>query len=113
MQEYITMWQNMWKNYANFSDRTTVRGYWMAVLIQVIAGFVIGTIAGILGLFFISSLFALASAVPTTAMLVRRLRDMGKEWTYIFIGLIPIAGIILLIIAACQPSAPADDVPVV
>lgn len=30
MQEYL----DMWRNYINFTDRTTVRGCWMAVLVN-------------------------------------------------------------------------------
>lgn len=33
MQEY----QAMWRNYLNFYDRTSVRGYWMAVLFNFVA----------------------------------------------------------------------------
>ena len=47
MQEYI----NMWKNYANFSGRTSRRGYWMAFLFNVIAGFIVGFISGFLSVF--------------------------------------------------------------
>ena len=109
MNEYI----NMWKNYVNFSARTTVRGCWMAFLFNVIAAFVIGFIAGITGALVLSSLFSLATLLPLLAIQVRRLRDAGKHWAYIFITLIPLVGIILYIIALCKPSIPDDGVPVV
>jgi len=109
MQEFL----NMWKNYVNFSDRTTVRGYWMAFLFNIIAAFVVGIIAGITGFRILSVLYSLAITIPSLAMQVRRLRDAGKRWTYLFIGLIPFAGIILLIIALCKPSIQDDGVPVV
>ena len=108
MNEYL----NMWKNYANFSARTTVRGYWMAVLFNFIAGIVMGIISS-MGLEFISYLYSLAIFIPGIALSVRRLRDAGKNWTYMFINLIPVVGIILFIITLCKPSIPDNGIPVV
>ena len=109
MQEYLTMW----KNYVNFSDRTTVRGYWMAFLFNMIAAFVLGFILGLIGLPFLAYLYSLAAFLPGLGLSVRRLRDSGKNWPYLFIALIPLVGAILLIIQLCKPSIPDDGVPVV
>ena len=109
MTEYI----NSWKNYVNFSARTTVRGYWMAFLFHMLAAFAVGIIVGITGLTILSGLFMLAYLLPGLAIAIRRLRDAGKHWAYIFITLIPIVGLILYIIALCKPSIPDNGVPVV
>ena len=101
MKEYLAMW----KNYANFSDCTSVRGYWMAFLFNFLAGLVLGAIVAIIpDLAFISSLYALAALVPGLAICVRRLRDAGKPWPWLFISLIPIVGAIILIVMLCKPS---------
>ena len=110
MQEFIAMWQN----YANFGGRTSVRGYWMAFLFNVIASFVVGIVAGILSLFisplaYLSSLYSLAALIPGLALTVRRLHDTGKSWVYILIGLIPLVGTILLIIWLCGASVPGAN----
>lgn len=105
MQEYI----QMWKNYANFSGRTSVRGYWMAYLFNFLAGAVLGIIVGIVpALSFLSSLYSLAALIPGLAITVRRLRDAGKAWGWIFISLVPLAGIIILIVMLCKPSVPVE-----
>ena len=52
----------------------------------------------------LSGLFSLATLIPGLALSVRRLHDIGKEGTYIFMGLIPIVGIFILIAAYCKPS---------
>lgn len=110
MTEYI----NTWKNYANFSARTTVRGYWMAFLFSAVISFVLGIISGIIPVLgIVTGLFSLAYLVPGLALSVRRLRDAGKEWTYLFINLIPIVGVILFIIALCKPSIPDNGIPTV
>ena len=51
------------------------------------------------------SLYFPVSIVPTLPLTIRRLRDAGKVWPWIFIGLIPIIGGIWLIVLLCQPSA--------
>lgn len=105
MQEYLAMW----KNYANFSDRTSVRGYWMAFLFNFLAGVVLGIVAAILpALTFLSGLYSLAVLVPALAILVRRLRDAGKKWYWIFIALIPLVGEIILIVFLCQPTVSSE-----
>ena len=109
MNEYL----NMWKNYVNFSDRTTVRGYWMAFLFNFIASLVIGLISGLIGLEFIASLYSLAVLLPGLGICIRRLRDAGKAWGWIFISLIPLVGTIILIVFLCKPSIPDDGTPVV
>jgi len=108
MTEFI----NAMKNYVNFTDRTTVRGYWMAFLIYIVVTVVlfaltfVGTFSNVLYI-----IWALGTVLPMLAMQIRRLRDMGKRWTYIFIQLIPCVGSILYIIALTKPSIPDDGVP--
>jgi uncharacterized membrane protein YhaH (DUF805 family) len=113
---------NMWKNYANFTDRTRIRDYWMTVLAQVIVTvvwtslffatvFSAPVLGGILYVLFV--LYGIAIICPGLAITVRRLRDGGKPWQYIFFSLIPMAGGIILIVFLCGASAPDDGRPVV
>ena len=109
MTEYL----NMWKNYVNFSDRTTRRGYWMAVLFNFIASLIIGLIGGLIGLDFLSYIYSLAVLLPGLGITVRRLRDAGKGWGWIFICLVPLVGWIILLVMLCKASVPDDGVAVV
>ena len=105
MKEYL----DMWKNYTNFSGRTSLRGYWFAVLGNVIVSFMIGFITGILPrLAFIATLYSLAALIPSLAITVRRMRDAGKKWTWIFISFVPLVGAIILIVMLCKHSVPAE-----
>ena len=107
MKEYL----DMWKNYANFSGRTSIRGYWMAFLFNTIIGFVVGVITGLLPvLAFIGTIYTLAALIPGLALPIRRLRDAGKSWACIFLPIIPIIGAIILIVKLCRPSVAAEDV---
>ena len=55
-------------------------------------------------LFKLLLIYVIASAFPNQSIVVRRLRDIGKKWTWIFISLVPFIGFIWLIVLMCQPS---------
>jgi uncharacterized membrane protein YhaH (DUF805 family) len=109
MKEYLAMW----KNYVNFTDRTTIRGYWMAVLFNFIAAIILTVIIALTKFQFLSYLYSLAGRLPGLGITVRRLRDAGRPWAWIFIALIPIIGDIWLIVLLCGSSKEDDGVPVV
>lgn len=85
-------------NYVNFSGRSSKSEYWWAFLFQ---GIVILCLCWIP---ILSGLAALGFAIPNLSLSIRRLRDTGKSWSYIFMGLIPVAGVIILIIQFCKDS---------
>ena len=59
----------------------------------------IGTLASLLiSFYFFGQIF------PTLSISVRRLRDAGKDWTWMFINLIPFIGFVWYLILMCQPS---------
>ncbi len=105
MQEYIAYW----KNFSDFSSRTTRRGYWIPVLINaVLSGLLVR-----MELNSFQSIFSLLSFIPTLSVSVRRLRDAGHTWKWMFINFVPIIGWIWYIILVAQPSEPDDGTPVV
>lgn len=123
MREYL----DMWRNYFNFSGRTSVRGYWMAILFNFIFTFGYGIIMGIIysatesdGVLAASSiiywLYTFACFIPGLSIVIRRLRDGGYSWPWIFMSLIPLAGAIVLIVLLCHasvsPAGQAQYVPV-
>ena len=90
-----------WKNYTNFSGRARRSEYWYVVLANVLVSLVsmipyVGPV--------ICSLYTIAVLVPTLALMVRRLHDLGKDWYYIFFALIPLAGQIILLVWFCTDS---------
>jgi len=109
----MTEFVNFWKNYVNFSDRTTRRGYWMAYLFLVIVAIVVAIIAVATGFTLLSTLWSLAILVPSLAMTIRRFRDAGKGWPNIFWVFLPIIGWIIYLIILCKPSVESDGTPVV
>ena len=100
MSNIINCYVDMWKNFANFSGRTTVGGYWWAVL----GNFIVSFVLSMIGVQFLITVYSLATLIPTLSIAVRRLRDAGCHWSAIFLPLIPLVGAIILIVKLCKPS---------
>lgn len=93
------------KNYTNFSGRSTRSEYWWFVLFNVLIGIaiiIIGVIAEPLS--YIGYIWELAILVPSLALAIRRLHDIGKSGWWLLIGLIPLVGAIILLVFYCQSS---------
>lgn len=109
MKEFLAMWDN----YANFKDRTSVRGYWMAVLVEFLIGLVYAVIVTFVpALTFIGIFYNVAAFIPGLALTVRRLHDTGKHWYFILFVLVPLVGGIVLIVALCQKTSNNEGVQV-
>ena len=84
-----------------FSGRSIRSEYWYWVLFTIVGSIVAGIIDVVLGITVIDPLFGLATILPSIAVAVRRLHDLDRTGWWIFIGLIPIIGWIILIIWYC------------
>ena len=117
----IEAYKKFWKGYVDFEGRSTRSDYWFAYLanmLTVVAFYVLlavfGGIAGatdssflaVISLILLLIFFAygIAACLPGIAVTVRRLRDAGYNWPYIFIPLIPFVGIFIFIFLLCQPT---------
>ncbi|MEB3320414.1 MAG: DUF805 domain-containing protein [Cyanobium sp.] len=88
-----------WSRSFDYQGRSNRGDYWWFVLANLIIGVITALISTRL-----NNVYAVASLVPAIPLAIRRLRDAGKPWPWIFIGLIPIVGAIWLIVLFCQPS---------
>ncbi len=97
--------------YADFKGRARRKEYWMfvlfnwiAVAITMILDNALGThIAGVpYGWCYL--VYILATIIPTFAVLVRRLHDIGKSGAWMLIAFIPIVGAIWLLVLMCTDS---------
>lgn len=117
----IEAYKKFWKGYVDFTGRSTPSDLWsayLAHLLIVFAGYLLlavfermaaetgssdlFTIGVILLLIFFA--YGVAAVLPGIALTVRRLRDAGYNWPYIFIPLIPFVGIFIFIFLLCQPT---------
>jgi uncharacterized membrane protein YhaH (DUF805 family) len=90
------------KNYATFSGRARRKEYWMFALFNIIFAFVFGFVCGLIGVPDLAQLYSLAILLPSIAVGVRRMHDVGKSGWFI---LIPIYNLIL----ACTEGAKGEN----
>ena len=98
----------VFENYANFSGRARRSEYWyfaltnfliQLVFIILFFSFAVSDNASIGFMFYgLMALYSLAILIPSIAVAVRRLHDVGKSGWFYFIVLIPIVGAIWLLI---------------
>ena len=99
------------KKYATFSGRARRKEYWMFFLVNIsisiilsLSPIAIGAVGGVL--YFI---YVIAMIIPGLALAVRRLQDQGKEWTWIFVGLVPFIGGIWLLVLMCTEGSQGEN----
>lgn len=88
-----------YNKYTDFDTRATRAEYWYVVLYTLVGGLVLGGVSDWLGY-----IFSIANFIPSIAIAVRRMHDIGKSGWWVLISLIPIIGIIWYIILAIKPS---------
>ena len=98
------------QNYTNFNGRSTRSEYWYAALGIYVVDLVLLLLGKVLVIFTIlASLLSLATIVPSLAICIRRLHDIGKSGWWYLLGFVPIVGWIILIIWFIRDSQPGDN----
>ncbi|MEX1317337.1 MAG: DUF805 domain-containing protein [Synechococcaceae cyanobacterium] len=95
----VDAFTSAWTRSFDYQGRSNRGDYWWFVLANFIVLLVLYPISKAL-----YNVYSVATIVPGIPLAVRRLRDIGKPWPWIFLGLIPIIGTIWLIVLFCQPS---------
>ena len=101
----MNFYPQFWTRAFDFQGRTTRIDFWKIFFTNLILGFLLSKI-GNGAVYFI---FAVASICPGIAMNVRRIRDTGRAWPWIFISLVPLIGFLWLVWIECQPSADRES----
>ena len=99
----LSFYPQFWTQAFDFEGRTSRIDYWKIVLVNLIIGGVLSKVSPS-AVYFV---FAVASICPGLAMNIRRIRDTGRSWQWIFIPLIPFVGVLWLLWIELQPSADA------
>ena len=98
MKSYLKVLQN----YATFKGRASRSEYWYFVLFNVIFSIVLGFVSGIVDLPILYTIYSLVLLIPSIAVSVRRMHDVGKSGWFV---LIPIYGLIL----ACTQGVKGEN----
>jgi uncharacterized membrane protein YhaH (DUF805 family) len=79
----------------------------LQILITICAVNNAGIVSAIFGILYL--IYALGTLIPSLAVGVRRLHDIGKSGWMMLVGLIPLAGGIWLIVLMATDSAPGEN----
>ena len=117
----IEAYKKFWKGYVDFEGRSARSDYWFVYLVNVLITFAYFLLQAVFGglvavtessflavisliLLLIFFAYGIAAFLPSIALTVRRLRDAGYNWPYIFVTFIPFVGWIILIVLLCKPT---------
>lgn len=103
-------------HYTDFSGRATRREYWMFTGEYILVTFVLALL--VLALMFLVpseefaniiapllfGIFGVAIFLPSLAILVRRLHDIGRSGWWALLNLVPYVGGLVLLVFCCLPS---------
>jgi uncharacterized membrane protein YhaH (DUF805 family) len=113
---FATAVKAFWSNYTNFKGRARRSEYWFIQLFLIATNIAVAAIdlalmngdverfianggGGIVGLIWI-----FATIVPALAVLIRRLHDTNRSGWWARIGLVPVAGAIVLLVFTVEDS---------
>jgi uncharacterized membrane protein YhaH (DUF805 family) len=107
-KEALVQWYRaVLKNYAGFSGRARRTEYWMFALVNFVVTLLLYvlTVATHSSFFLVLVfLYGLAVLLPSLAVLVRRLHDIGMSGWWILIGFVPFVGGIALFVFTLLPG---------
>ena len=104
------------KKYATFSGRAQRAEYFYYFLFVALIFIGLTIIDNITGSYsaedrmgLLGAIFSLATFIPSLAVSVRRLHDIGHSGWWLLIGIIPLIGFIVLLIFFTRDSAPSEN----
>ena len=100
-EAFTTAWRKSF-TYTGSATRSEYWWFYLTNLIVIIASALVDIAStrntGIAYIYFIAQIF------PSLSVTVRRLRDIGKDWKWMFISCAPFIGGIWFVVLMCQPS---------
>ncbi|MFD6323360.1 DUF805 domain-containing protein [Streptomyces sp. NPDC058442] len=97
------------KKYAVFNGRARRKEYWMFTLFSVIVSIVLAAVDAAIGIQALQPIYVIAVLLPTLAVAVRRLHDTNRSGWWIFIGLVPLVGFIVMLVFLVSEGNPGDN----
>lgn len=102
-------------HFFDFKTRSSRSEFWWVFLFNLLLPFAVGIAASLLAAITgsmavasimgkITGIWMLISGIPTLALTVRRLHDVGKSGWWLLMGLIPLVGGIIVLVQVCRRS---------
>ena len=86
--------------YVDFKGRSRRSEFWWASLVTAVVSTVLGFVFKDVRI--VSNIWAIAIFLPTLALSIRRLHDVGKSWVWYLWNLLPVVGQIILLVQYCK-----------
>ena len=91
-KNFFNAYKEFWLQATNFHGKTTRSDWWLVQLANIVISFIsIPIFLRTVGF----NIYGIICILPQITMEIRRLRDFGKNWRWIFINIIPIIGWII------------------
>ncbi|HGL5650898.1 TPA: DUF805 domain-containing protein, partial [Enterococcus faecium] len=114
-KDMITNYKKFWQNSFNYKGKATRKEYWLVALMNALIGFGLGLAIGLAGalnasetiigcLIGVLIVYCFVVLVPSLSLSVRRLRDAGFHWAFIFFYFVPTIGSLVLLVLYCLPT---------
>ena len=99
------------KKYAVFNGRARRKEYWIFFLFNLMIVFVLGLIERLTheGFQRLGVVYSLLVFLPGLGVAIRRLHDTGRSGWWLFMGLIPLIGGIIVLMFMLDDSDPAEN----
>jgi uncharacterized membrane protein YhaH (DUF805 family) len=98
------------RNYVGFSGRAARSEYWFWILFVVIVSICLSildqAVFSDMAAQPLTSIFSLATFLPSLAVAVRRLHDLDRTGWWVLMSLVPLIGWILLLVWFCTQGTP-------
>ena len=104
-----------YQRYFDFNGRSTRPEYWWWNLffwgVVVVVGNVVDNVpSNVAGVFqILSGIFFISAIIPNLAVTVRRLHDTNRSGIWIFLGVVPVVGLLLLVFMCFDTIAGSNE----
>lgn len=118
MNEFIENFKDVITNkYAQFDGRADKAEFWQYVLVYILISIAFSLLSGIFGgvkilsglVMVLNIIVMLALLLPSIAVSVRRMHDIGKAGGWVLVNFIPLIGLIWFIVLAIKDSEPGTN----
>ena len=110
---FVDAIKSCFSQYVGFTGRARRSEFWFFYLFECLIGVLFSILLSVTHyntvVVVLYVIVCLALLLPGLAVMIRRLQDTGRKWTYIFMGLIPVAGSIILIVNCAKDSEPGTN----
>ena len=107
----MNFYLDAWKKFVKFGGRARRKEFWFFSLINGVVMSLLQMLPAHIGTagWIVLAIFALAILLPSLAVAVRRLHDVGKGGGWIFINLVPLVGSIWYLILMFKNSEAGEN----